>query len=204
MKVTLKELNFKNGANDAKTRPVFCIVMDGIGIGKDNVSNAIKNSRTPTLDMLMTKYPCLKLQAHGTAVGLPSDDDMGNSEVGHNAIGAGQVFAQGAKLVSNSIESGLMFESKSWKEIASVKDTGKTLHFIGLFSDGNVHSHIDHLKAMLEQSKKEGVKTVRVHILIDGRDVGETSALEYINPFEEFLASLNDASFDARIASGGG
>ncbi len=204
MKETLKELNFKNGTSDAKTRPVFCIVMDGIGLGKDNISNAIKNSRTPTLDMLMSKYPCLKLKAHGTAVGLPSDDDMGNSEVGHNAIGAGQVFAQGAKLVSNSIEQGTMFASKAWQEIASVKDTGKTLHFMGLFSDGNVHSHIDHLKAMIVQAKKEGIKTVRVHILIDGRDVGETSALEYINPFEEFLASLNDACFDAKIASGGG
>ena len=204
MKETLKSLNFKNGDNEAKNRPVFCIVMDGIGLGKDNISNAIKNSRTPTLDMLMSKYPTLKLKAHGTAVGLPSDDDMGNSEVGHNAIGAGQVFAQGAKLVSNSIESGLMFNSDSWKEIASVKDTGKTLHFIGLFSDGNVHSHIDHLKAMLSQAKKEGIKNVRVHILIDGRDVGETSALEYINPFEDFLASLNGDGFDARIASGGG
>ncbi len=204
MKETLKELNFKNGTAEAKTRPVFCIVMDGIGIGKDNIANAVKNSRTPTLDMLMEKYPCLKLKAHGTAVGLPSDDDMGNSEVGHNAIGAGQVFAQGAKLVSNSIEQGTMFMSDAWKEIASVKDTGKTLHFMGLFSDGNVHSHIDHLKAMIVKAKDEGVKTVRVHILIDGRDVGETSALEYINPFEEFLASLNDSTFDAKIASGGG
>lgn len=204
MKETLKELTFKTNDDQAKKRPVFCIVMDGIGLGADNISNAVKNARTPTLDMLMSKYPCLKLKAHGTAVGLPSDDDMGNSEVGHNAIGAGQVFAQGAKLVSNSIESGLMFNSNSWKEIVSVKDTGKTLHFIGLFSDGNVHSHIDHLKAMLTQAKKEGVKSVRVHILIDGRDVGETSALEYINPFEEFLSSLNDSSFDAKIASGGG
>jgi len=204
MKETLKTLTFKNGDAQAKTRPVFCIVMDGIGLGKDNISNAIKNSRTPTLDMLMSKYPCLKLKAHGTAVGLPSDDDMGNSEVGHNAIGAGQVFAQGAKLVSNSIESGLMFNSNSWKEIAAVKDTGKTLHFIGLFSDGNVHSHIDHLKAMLSQAKVEGIKNVRVHILIDGRDVGETSALEYINPFEDFLAALNGDGFCAKIASGGG
>ncbi len=204
MKETLKTLNFKNGDAEVKQRPVFCIVMDGIGLGKDNISNAIKNSRTPTLDMLMSKYPCLKLKAHGTAVGLPSDDDMGNSEVGHNAIGAGQVFAQGAKLVSNSIESGLMFNSNSWKEIASVKDTGKTLHFIGLFSDGNVHSHIDHLKAMLAQAKIEGINNVRVHILIDGRDVGETSALEYINPFEEYLSSLNGDGFCAKIASGGG
>ena len=201
---TLSKINFKNNNERMSERPVFAIVMDGIGIAPDTVSNAVKNAKTPTLDMLMEKYPTLKLKAHGTAVGLPSDDDMGNSEVGHNALGAGQVFAQGAKLVSNSIESGKMFESTSWKEIVSVKDTGKTLHFIGLFSDGNVHSHIDHLKAMLVQSKKEGVKKVRIHILLDGRDVGETSALEYVEPFEEFLASLNDATFDARIASGGG
>ena len=97
-----------------------------------------------------------------------------------------------------------MFNSNAWKEIASVKDTGKTLHFIGLFSDGNVHSHIEHLKAMLAQAKVEGIKNVRVHILIDGRDVGETSALEYINPFEEYLSSLNGDGFDAKIASGGG
>ncbi len=201
---TLKTLNFKNDDKFAKERQVFCIVMDGIGIGADNLSNAINNSRTPTLDMLMKNYPMVKLKAHGTAVGLPSDDDMGNSEVGHNAIGAGQVFAQGAKLVTNSIESGKMFESKAWQEIASVKDTGKTLHFIGLFSDGNVHSHIDHLKAMIVRAKEEGISKVRVHTLIDGRDVGETSALDYVVPFEAFLADLRCDSFDVKIASGGG
>lgn len=201
---TLKTLNFKNDDKFAKERQVFCIVMDGIGIGADNLSNAIKNSRTPTLDMLMKNYPMVKLKAHGTAVGLPSDDDMGNSEVGHNAIGAGQVFAQGAKLVSNSIESGKMFESKAWQEIASVKDTGKTLHFIGLFSDGNVHSHIDHLKAMITRAKQEGISKVRVHTLIDGRDVGETSALDYVVPFEAFLSDLRCDTFDVKIASGGG
>ncbi|MCR5353340.1 MAG: 2,3-bisphosphoglycerate-independent phosphoglycerate mutase, partial [Clostridiales bacterium] len=93
-----------------KKRPVFIIVMDGVGIAPDGPGNAVKNANTPTLDMLMSKYPTLKLKAHGVAVGLPSDDDMGNSEVGHNALGAGQVFAQGAKLVSNSLESGKMFE----------------------------------------------------------------------------------------------
>lgn len=201
---TLKKLTFKNNDKVMSQRPVFAIVMDGIGIAPDTASNAVKNAKTPTLDMLMEKYPTVKLKAHGTAVGLPSDDDMGNSEVGHNALGAGQVFAQGAKLVSNSIESGKMFESTSWKEIVSVKDTGKTLHFIGLFSDGNVHSHIDHLKAMIERSKKDGVKKVRIHILLDGRDVGETSALDYVEPFEAFLASLNADGFDAKIASGGG
>ncbi|MBQ9848219.1 MAG: 2,3-bisphosphoglycerate-independent phosphoglycerate mutase, partial [Clostridia bacterium] len=124
-------------------------------------------------------------------------------EVGHNALGAGQVFAQGAKLVSEAIESGRMFENNSWKEVVSNAKTG-TLHFLGLFSDGNVHSHIDHLKAMIVRAKEEGVSKVRVHILLDGRDVGETSALEYVCPFEEFLASLRDDSFDCRIASGGG
>ncbi|MBQ7377122.1 MAG: 2,3-bisphosphoglycerate-independent phosphoglycerate mutase [Clostridia bacterium] len=185
--------------------PVLTVVMDGVGLAPDNGANAISAAHTPTLDNLLANYPTVKLKAHGTAVGLPSDDDMGNSEVGHNALGAGQVFAQGAKLVTQSIESGKMFASGTWCElVASVKEKNSTLHFIGLFSDGNVHSHIDHLKAMLRQAKAEGVARVRIHILIDGRDVGETSALEYIDPFEGFLAELNDAGFDAKIASGGG
>ncbi len=196
----LTKLTFKTDDASIYTRPVFCIVMDGIGLAPDNAANAVKHARTPVLDMLAAKYPMLKLKAHGTAVGLPSDDDMGNSEVGHNALGAGQVFAQGSKLVSNSIESGKIFESKAWNEVI----TGNTVHFIGLFSDGNVHSHIDHLKAMILHCKKDGVKRVRIHALLDGRDVGETSALDYINPFEEFLASINDDTFDAAIASGGG
>ena len=185
--------------------PVLTVVMDGVGLAPDTISNAVAGAYTPTLDMLMEKYPMVSLKAHGTAVGLPSDDDMGNSEVGHNALGAGQVFAQGAKLVSNSIESGKMFTSDTWQAIVSnVKTSGGVLHFLGLFSDGNVHSHIDHLKAMIIKAKDEGVSTVRVHILIDGRDVGETSALDYILPFEDFLSSLRTADFDIKIASGGG
>ena len=185
--------------------PLLTIIMDGVGLAAANEANAISAAHTPTLDYLMSHYPMCRLRAHGTAVGLPSDDDMGNSEVGHNALGAGQVFAQGAKLVSQSIESGKMFASSTWKDIvAQVKGNNSTLHFLGLFSDGNVHSHIDHLKAMLIQAKKEGVGKVRIHILIDGRDVGETSALEYILPFEAFLDELRDGSFDIKIASGGG
>ena len=185
--------------------PVLTIVMDGVGVAPDNAANAVAAADTPTLDMLWAKYPHVKLKAHGTAVGLPSDDDMGNSEVGHNALGAGQVFAQGAKLVSQSIESGKMFASSTWQElIANVKKNESVLHFLGLFSDGNVHSHIDHLKAMIVEAKKEGVKKVRVHVLIDGRDVGETSALDYILPFEEFMKGLRDDNFDIKIASGGG
>ena len=185
--------------------PVLTIVMDGVGLAPEGPGNAVKAAYTPTLDRLLATYPCVSLKAHGTAVGLPSDDDMGNSEVGHNALGSGQVFAQGAKLVSQSIESGKMYVSETWKKVVqNVLDNNGTLHFLGLFSDGNVHSHIDHLNAMLKQAKAEGIARVRVHILIDGRDVGETSALEYIAPFEDYLASLRDDSFDVKIASGGG
>jgi len=201
MAESLKKLSKFDGVSG----PVLTIVMDGVGIAPATEANAVAGAYTPTLDMLMAKYPTVTLKAHGTAVGLPSDDDMGNSEVGHNALGAGQVFAQGAKLVSQSIESGKMFASETWQTIiANVKNNASTLHFLGLFSDGNVHSHIDHLKAMLVRAKEEGIAKVRIHILIDGRDVGETSALEYIDPFEAFLADLCDASFDAKIASGGG
>lgn len=129
---------------------------------------------------------------------------MGNSEVGHNAMGAGRVFAQGAKLVSEAIRSGKMFEGKTWKKAVEEAEKGGTMHFIGLFSDGNVHSHIDHLKGMVEEAKKEGVKSIRFHILLDGRDVPETSALDYVLPFEEYLKELNAQGFDYRIASGGG
>ena len=193
-----------NGFDGVKG-PVLTIVMDGVGIAPATEANAVAGAYTPTLDMLMAKYPTVTLKAHGTAVGLPSDDDMGNSEVGHNALGAGQVFAQGAKLVSQSIESGKMFASETWGELtANVKANASTLHFLGLFSDGNVHSHIDHLKAMIVRAKEEGIAKVRIHILIDGRDVGETSALDYIEPFEAFIADLRSDSFDIKIASGGG
>ena len=201
MAQALKKLSKFDGVQG----PVLTIVMDGVGLAPDTISNAVAGAYTPTLDMLMANYPMVSLKAHGTAVGLPSDDDMGNSEVGHNALGAGQVFAQGAKLVSQSIESGKMFASDTWTEIvANVKANNGTLHFIGLFSDGNVHSHIDHLKAMIVRAKEEGVSKVRIHTLIDGRDVGETSALDYVVPFEAFLDELRSADFDIKIASGGG
>lgn len=197
----LKKLSNFNGCKG----PVVVIVMDGIGISEKTEGNAVFHAYTPTLDKLLKQYPNTLIKAHGTAVGLPSDEDMGNSEVGHNAIGAGQIYSQGAKLVNEAIASGKMFEGKAWRDITeNVLKYNSALHFMGLFSDGNVHSHIDHLKAMIVQAKKEGVKKVRVHILLDGRDVGETSALEYVDPFEEFLSEIRSDDFDARIASGGG
>ncbi len=185
--------------------PLVLVIMDGVGYGKFPEGDAVKTALKPNLDWFHANCPNTKLKAHGTAVGMPSDADMGNSEVGHNAIGCGRVFAQGAKLVSEAIATGEMFRGETWKALAgnAVKHKS-TLHFIGLFSDGNVHSHLDHLKAMIVQAKAEGVKTVRIHPLLDGRDVGETSALEYILPFEAFLKEQSRDGFDARIASGGG
>ncbi len=194
-------------ANFKKRRgPVVLVIMDGVGYSKYPEGDAVESALTPHLDWFHANCPHTRLKAHGTAVGLPSDGDMGNSEVGHNAIGSGRVFDQGACLVNASIDSGAMFQGETWKSLtANVIAHDSSLHFIGLFSDGNVHSHIDHLKAMIVRAKADGVQKVRIHILLDGRDVGETSALEYIDPFEEFLAGLNaDGRFEARIASGGG
>ncbi len=195
----------KNPKWQGRRGPVLLVIMDGVGYGTYEQGDAVRAARMDNLESLKKLSPHTRLKAHGTAVGLPSDDDMGNSEVGHNAIGCGRVFAQGAKLVSASIESGAMFRGDTWKKlIKNVKDKNSTLHFIGLFSDGNVHSHIDHLKAMIGEALKEGVKKIRVHTLLDGRDVGETSALDYLLPFEEFLAECSKAGADCRIASGGG
>ncbi|NLB64146.1 MAG: 2,3-bisphosphoglycerate-independent phosphoglycerate mutase [Fibrobacter sp.] len=185
--------------------PVVIIIMDGYGLPANDSGSAIAAAQKPTLDRLFANYPHISLRAHGTAVGMPSDEDMGNSEVGHNAIGAGQVYSQGASLVANSIEKGEIWERDAWKEVvAGAQDGRGVIHFMGLFSDGNVHSHIDHLRAMVERAKSEGVKSVRIHALLDGRDVPETSALDYVEPFEVYLQKVSDDSFDARIASGGG
>lgn len=184
--------------------PVVLIIMDGVGIKEIETGNAVTNAKKPILDNCMKKYPMQKLKAHGTAVGLPSDGDMGNSEVGHNAIGAGQVYSQGAKLVSESLASKSMYQSEVWQSLVADAKKGGTLHFVGLLSDGNVHSHIDHLLAMLDEAKEEGVAKARIHILLDGRDVGETSALQYVDQLEAKLAELSDDAHDYRIASGGG
>ena len=191
----------KNAKFQGRRGPVVLVIMDGVGIGKYKEGDAVLDSNTPFLHKLMDTMPMTTLKAHGTAVGLPSDADMGNSEVGHNAMGCGRVFSQGAMLVSEAIGSGKMFAGQTWQELIATAKAGGTLHFIGLFSDGNVHSHIDHLKGMIEQANKEGVEKIRIHALLDGRDVPETSALDYIDPFEEYLAAFGK---DYRIASGGG
>lgn len=201
MKLQLSKLKKFNG----RPGPLLLIIMDGIGIGKKFDGNAVYKAKTPVLDKLLASKLYTQLKAHGPAVGLPSEDDMGNSEVGHNAIGAGRIFAQGAKLVNKSIESGEIFNSNIWKSVTASGKNNGTIHFIGLLSDGNVHSHINHLFALIEQCKLEGVHKVRIHVLLDGRDVPGKSALKYLKITEDLLSKINsDSNFDYKIASGGG
>lgn len=184
--------------------PVVTIVMDGLGLGKQDESDGVYISYTPVLDKLMKKDMLCSLKAHGRAVGLPSDGDMGNSEVGHNALGAGRIFAQGAQLVNDAIESEAIFAGKAWAQVVKQARADGTVHFIGLLSDGNVHSNIKQLYALLDKCAESGIKKVRIHSLLDGRDVGPKSALNYITPLEEKLNTLSDKGLDYRIGSGGG
>lgn len=185
--------------------PLVTCVMDGVGLGKQDESDAVFLARKPNLDWLKKNALYTTLNAHGVAVGMPSDGDMGNSEVGHNALGAGRVYDQGAKLVQHAVGSGSLFTSEAWqKSTVRVRESGQPLHFIGLLSDGNVHSHIDHLKAMIQKADAEGVEKVRVHILLDGRDVHETSSLTYVDDLESLLTKMRDKGRDYWIASGGG
>jgi 2,3-bisphosphoglycerate-independent phosphoglycerate mutase len=201
MELKLNKLKNFNG----RKGPLLLIIMDGVGIGKKYDGNAVFKANTPVLDKLFKSNLYTQLKAHGPAVGLPSEDDMGNSEVGHNAIGAGRVFAQGAKLVNKSIESGEIFKSDIWKNVTDQGKKNGTIHFIGLLSDGNVHSHIDQLFALLNQCQLENIAKVRLHVLLDGRDVPGKSALKYLKMAEDLLAQINsDSRFDYRIASGGG
>jgi len=185
--------------------PLLLIIMDGIGIGKRDETNAVFRANTPNLDVLFKSRLYMELKAHGTAVGLPSDDDMGNSEVGHNAMGAGRVFDQGARLVNKALKTGGIFSSGVWDNITRCSANGGTVHFIGLLSDGNVHSHIEQLYIMIDKCAELDFKRVRVHALLDGRDVGERTALDYVVPTEARLKKISEEKgFDYAIASGGG
>ncbi len=195
----------KNSSFAGSGGPVVLVIMDGVGIGHGDAGDMVAKANKPNLDWLQDNAIVTRLKAHGRAVGMPSDDDMGNSEVGHNAIGAGRVFDQGALLVKNSVESGAMFSGKEWKDLTGSLSGESALHLIGLLSDGNVHSHIDILLSMITQADLDGVNKVRVHVLLDGRDVPPTSALVYIDQLEQHLAKINaSGDRDYAIASGGG
>ena len=182
--------------------PVVLVIMDGVGLRDDPEANAVKQAHLETLNGLMEHYPVAKLGASGEYVGIIKGD-MGNSEVGHNAMGAGQIVLQRSAAVENDVNTGKIFDTQTWLDIVTqIQHNNSTLHFMGIFSDGNVHSNISHLEKMLAQAHKDGIRRVRIHILIDGRDVPPQSEPKYIRRIEQFIAELGGP--DYRIASGGG
>ncbi|WOG98373.1 hypothetical protein DCAR_0417714 [Daucus carota subsp. sativus] len=188
-----------------KGKIVAMVVLDGWGEAKPNKYNCIATADTPTMDSLKNGAPdkWRLMRAHGTAVGLPTDDDMGNSEVGHNALGAGRIFAQGAKLCDLALESGKIFEGDGFKYIKESFASG-TLHLIGLLSDGGVHSRLDQLQLLLKGAAQHGAKRIRIHVLTDGRDVSDGSSVGFVETIENDLTQLREKGVDAKIASGGG
>jgi len=186
------------------TGPVVFVVMDGVGLGKQDESDGVFLAYTPVLDELFKEPLFTKLKAHGTAVGQPTDEDMGNSEVGHNTLGAGRVFPQGAKLCNEAIASGRLFAGAGWRGVMARAKAGGTVHLLGLLSDGNVHSNLTQVLDLLDACVREGVQRVRMHVMTDGRDVGERSALGFLEILEAKLAASSVAGRDYRVASGGG
>ncbi|MBR3052397.1 2,3-bisphosphoglycerate-independent phosphoglycerate mutase [Candidatus Saccharibacteria bacterium] len=188
--------------------PVVLAILDGVGLAPDAAGNAVSRARTPFLGNAARQYLHVALNASGEAVGL-LPDQMGNSEVGHNTMGSGQILKQGIAHIEEAFASGAVFESEAWKgaitRVLSEKSNGNemaTLHFAGIFSDGGVHSHISHLEQMVAKAYEQGVRRIRVHAVFDGRDVGPQSEPKYIKRFEQFAMKLTDA--DIKIASGGG
>ncbi|XP_072975913.1 2,3-bisphosphoglycerate-independent phosphoglycerate mutase-like [Typha angustifolia] len=188
-----------------KGKTVAVVVLDGWGEANPDDFNCIYRANTPTMDSLKEGAPekWRLIKAHGTAVGLPTDDDMGNSEVGHNALGAGRIYEQGAKLVDQALASGKIYEGEGFKYIKESFGQG-TLHLIGLLSDGGVHSRLDQLQLLLKGANEHGAKRIRVHILTDGRDVLDGTSVNFVEILENDLAKLWEKGTDARIASGGG
>ncbi len=165
------------------------MILDGFGIRESKVGNAIATAKKPRLDEIFAKYPNITIEASGVHVGLPAGQ-MGNSEVGHLNIGAGSIVYQNLLKITRSIESGDFYNNKALLKAMDNAKKGHALHVMGLVSDGGVHSHIDHLKAVLEMARRNGVSEVYVHCFLDGRDVPPKSALSYLEPLEEYIAEL--------------
>jgi 2,3-bisphosphoglycerate-independent phosphoglycerate mutase len=186
----------------APAHPVVLVIMDGVGIGQGDAFDCVTLAHTPELDKLTAEGSYRTLRAHGTAVGLPSDNDMGNSEVGHNIMGAGRISPQGASQVADALATGRIWDTATWADITEACTNGGTLHLIGLLSDGGVHSHIDHVIALAYAASQAGARRIRIHALLDGRDVPQGSAETYISDLNTALADLTD--IDIAYASGGG
>ncbi|PJA31393.1 MAG: 2,3-bisphosphoglycerate-independent phosphoglycerate mutase [Zetaproteobacteria bacterium CG_4_9_14_3_um_filter_53_7] len=186
-------------------KPVLLIVMDGWGIGRGGPEDAIAQADTPVFDRLWAAYPHTALFTHGPYVGLPAAKDMGGSEVGHLTMGAGMILDQGPTRINKAIADGSFFESPALQQIMQAVANGTTLHLIGLLSDGNIHSHLTHFDALINYAFEQGVKRLRVHALLDGRDVGIQSAQKFVCELEEDFAYINgNEGFDYGFAGGGG
>ena len=181
--------------------PIVLAVLDGVGLAPDAPGNAVSKARTTFLGEAARNYLHVALNASGESVGL-TPGQMGNSEVGHNTMGAGKAIKHGVAWINEAFDNGTIFSSNAWDGAISRALNGGTLHFAGIFSDGGVHSHMSHLTKMIKRAYEEGVRKIRVHAVFDGRDVGPTSEPKYIRRFEEFAKEFKDA--DIRIADGGG
>ena len=196
---------------NSSAAPLVLAILDGVGLAPPTEDNSVWLARAPFLhsvlrDELVEGQPAVRteLRAHGTAVGLPSDADMGNSEVGHNILGAGRIFDQGAKQVEQAMLEGTIW-GPAWQHVLARGVAGKRIHFIGLLSDGNVHSHIKHLQIMLEKAAEAGAAHLVAHVLLDGRDVRDGTGDKYVEQLETFCAELGARTgITPIIGSGGG
>jgi len=178
--------------------------MDGWGLGTGGAEDAVAQANTPTFDRLWKDYAHTELMTHGSFVGLPTNKDMGGSEVGHLTMGAGLILDQGPTRINHALVDGSFYTSKVLAKVMQHVQSGATLHLLGLLSDGNIHSHIDHFIAVAKYAFKQGVQRLRVHALLDGRDVGIQSAQDYVQQLEDVLTSICEQGGDYAFATAGG
>jgi len=201
-------LALKNLPNHFSGRgPLIHVVLDGWGVGESNATNAISLANIPMMNSLIKMSEYTELWTHGLHVGLPNEKDLGGSEVGHMTMGAGMIKDQGPTLIQKLIKSGEFFDSPVLNQIIRNCITYDTpLHLLGLLSDGNIHSHVDHMEAIIRHAFNTGLKRCYLHALLDGRDTKVQSALEFTEPFEDLFAFLKSQrpEVDYAFASGGG
>ena len=171
-------------------KPTVLMILDGYGLNKTAAGNAVAEAKTPVMDALMAQYPFVRGNASGMAVGLP-DGQMGNSEVGHLNMGAGRIVYQELTRITKEIQDGTFFENEALlKAVANCKEKGSALHFMGLLSDGGVHSHNTHLYGLLELAKRNGLEKVYVHAFLDGRDTPPASAADFVKELMDKMEEI--------------
>ncbi len=187
--------------------PLIHVVLDGWGVGAADETNAVNRANLPVMSRLIRGCPYTQLWTHGKYVGLPNEKDMGGSEVGHMTMGAGMVMEQGPTLIQNLLQSGEFFENPVLSRIIqNCVERDTPLHLLGLLSNGNIHSHVDHTEAIIRHAFQSGIRRCYLHALLDGRDVGVQSALDFTEPFEKLFSELKwqRPVIDYAFASGGG